>query len=62
MRKLEELQRVVLETREDGTQITRLPNTEEIMGKINEIVRYCNQLDKDKQGKPIMPAGTIYRG
>lgn len=61
MPKLKELQRVILETREDGTQVSRLPNTEEIMDKINEMVRYCNQLNEDKQSKPIMPVGPVHR-
>lgn len=61
MKKLKEIERVVVENREDGTQVSRLPNTEEVMEKINEIVKYCNQLNEDKQSKPIMPVGLVHR-
>lgn len=54
---MEELKRIVVEDREDGTQVTRLPNNEEMMNKINEIIRYTKKLEKNKQNKPIMPAG-----
>ncbi|MDZ5480427.1 hypothetical protein ACQKN7_28575 [Bacillus cereus] len=60
---MEELKRIVVEDREDGTQITRLPNNEEMMEKINELIRYTKQLDKNKQSKQIKSAGTVtHRG
>ncbi|OOR30253.1 hypothetical protein [Bacillus cereus] len=62
---MEELKRIIVEDKEDGTQISRLPNNEEMMNKINELIRYTKQLDKNKQIKqikqikPIKPVGTI---
>ncbi len=50
---MEELKRIVVEDKEDGTQVSRLPNNEEIMNKINELIRYVNWLDKEKQSKPL---------
>ncbi|WP_231040450.1 hypothetical protein [Bacillus velezensis] len=50
---IKKLTRVIVETKEDGTQITRLPNSQEIMNKINEIIDFCNRLDKEKQSKPV---------
>ncbi|MEC2867088.1 hypothetical protein [Bacillus thuringiensis] len=59
MSELKELERVVVENLGDGTQITRLPNAEEMMNKINELVRYTNRLEQNKQSKPIKPVGTV---
>ncbi|PEL97689.1 hypothetical protein CN604_18675 [Bacillus wiedmannii] len=56
---MEELKRIVVEGREDGTQISRLPNNEEIMNKINELIRYTKRLDKNKQSKTIKGVGTV---
>jgi len=61
---MEELKRIVVEDRGDGTQVTRLPNNEEMMNKINEIIRYTKRLEKNKQNKqnkPILPAGKVIR-
>ncbi|ANN35306.1 hypothetical protein A9498_04020 [Bacillus thuringiensis serovar coreanensis] len=56
---MKELQRVVIENLENGTQVTRLPNAEEMMNKINELVRYTKRLEQNKQSKPIQPVGTV---
>ncbi|MGV4321249.1 hypothetical protein [Bacillus mojavensis] len=50
---IRKLTRVIVETSEDGTQTTRLPNNQEIMNKINEIVDFCNRLEREKQDKPV---------
>lgn len=42
------LERVVVETREDGTQVTRLPNNKEVIDKINEIIDIVDQVEKEK--------------
>ncbi|MGG0308309.1 hypothetical protein ABEY43_07155 [Priestia megaterium] len=36
------LNRIITNTEEDGTQISRLPNNQEVMDKINEIVKIVN--------------------
>lgn len=59
---MEELKRIVMEDREDGTQITRRPNNEEMMDKINELIRYTKRLDKNKQSKAIKGVGTVTVG
>ncbi|MEC2645574.1 hypothetical protein [Bacillus thuringiensis] len=56
---MEELKRIIIEDKEDGTQVSRLPNNEEMMNKINELIRYTEQLDKNKQSEPIEPVGTV---
>ncbi|MED2185385.1 hypothetical protein [Bacillus wiedmannii] len=56
---MEELKRIIVEDKEDGTQVSRLPNNEEMMNKINELIRYTKRLDKNKQSKPIKPVGTV---
>lgn len=56
---MEELKRIIVEDKEDGTQISRLPNNEEIMNKINELIRYTKRLDKNKQSKTIKGVGTV---
>ncbi|MEC1744141.1 hypothetical protein [Schinkia azotoformans] len=43
--RIKPLERVIIENREDGTQVSRLPNTEEMMGKINRIIEVVNELD-----------------
>ncbi|WP_243523690.1 hypothetical protein [Bacillus pseudomycoides] len=50
---MEVLKRIVVEDKEDGTQVSGLPNNEEIINKINELIRYVNWLDKEKQSKPL---------
>ncbi|AVM26155.1 hypothetical protein FZC68_10485 [Bacillus pumilus] len=47
------LKRVPVEKAEDGIEISRLPNNEEIIDKVNEIVRFVNTLEKKKADKPI---------
>lgn len=56
------LKRVITENNLDGTQVSRLPNNEEIMNKINEMVRFLNSLPKectchpdDGEYNPFMP-------
>lgn len=49
LRKLER----VLEDYKDDMKISRLPNTEEIMNKINEVIEYVNHIEKAKADKPI---------
>lgn len=62
MNQIAELTRIIIENREDGTQVTRLPNNEEMMNKINEIVRQVNQLTRTRPIPPIRPAsGTLTR-
>ncbi|WP_426940719.1 hypothetical protein ACQCPO_30675 (plasmid) [Bacillus mycoides] len=56
---MEELKRIVVEDKEDGTQMSRLPNNEEIMNKINELIRYTKRLDKNKHSKTIKGLGTV---
>lgn len=56
---MEELKRIIVEDKEDGTQTSRLPNNEEIMNKINELIRYTKRLDKNKQSKTIKGVGTV---
>ncbi|MFE4764405.1 hypothetical protein [Bacillus mycoides] len=56
---MEELRRIIVEDKEDGTQLSRLPNNEEMMNKINELIRYTKRLDKDKQSKTIKGVGTV---
>lgn len=56
---MEELKRIIVEDKEDGTQVSRLPNNEEMMNKINELIRYTKRLDKNKQSKTIKPVGTV---
>jgi len=50
---LNELKRIIMNTDKEGIQISRLPNNEEMMNKINEIVRYVNQLENKKVNKSI---------
>lgn len=56
---MEELKRIIVEDREDGTQISRLPNNEEIMNKINELIKYTKRIDKNKQSETIKGVGTV---
>lgn len=39
------LERVIIDTDKDGIQISRLPNNEEIINKINEMVDFLNALE-----------------
>jgi len=56
---MEELKRIIVEDKEDGTQISRLPNNEEIMNKINELIKYTKRIDKNKQSETIKGVGTV---
>jgi len=58
---IKELERIIVENREDGTQVTRLPNQAEMMQKINEIVRQVNYLTRTKPSEPIRGVGTRKR-
>jgi len=49
---LNQLQRIIESTSTDGIQISRLPNAQEMMDKINEIVRFVNQLELQKANEP----------
>lgn len=40
---IKHLQRIIIESKEDGTQISRLPSNEEMMNKINEIINHVNK-------------------
>ncbi|EML6324910.1 hypothetical protein [Bacillus cereus] len=40
---IEPLRRVIIENNADGTQVTRLPNHEEVVKKVNEIIIYLNK-------------------
>lgn len=50
---LKEIKRTIVATEQDGTQVTIPPSNTEIMNKINEIVRYVNRMEKEKQNKPM---------
>lgn len=58
---IKELKRIIVEEREDGTQVTRLPNNAEMMNKINEIVREVNKLTLAQPIAPIKPASSSPR-
>ena len=45
MGKIKLLERIIIESNNDGTQISRLPNNEEMMYKINEIINVVNRLN-----------------
>ncbi|PFS71214.1 hypothetical protein COK56_29755 [Bacillus cereus] len=49
--KIKPLERIVVETDNNGSQITRLPNNEEMVDKINEIIRVVNELDAFKSNQ-----------
>ncbi|MCU4999514.1 hypothetical protein OCD70_05400 [Bacillus tropicus] len=48
--KIKPLERIVVESDND-LQITRLPNNEEMVDKINEIIRVVNELDAFKSNQ-----------
>lgn len=48
--KIKPLERIVVESDND-VQITRLPNNEEMVDKINEIIRVVNELDAFKSNE-----------
>ncbi|MCY8549389.1 hypothetical protein MOD25_05665 [Bacillus haynesii] len=41
---LEPLKRIIVNEDEEGTQTARLPNNQEMMNKINEIIEYVNMI------------------
>jgi len=41
---IELLKRIIVNEDEKGTQIARLPNNQEMMNKINEIIEYVNMI------------------
>lgn len=43
LNKLKPLQRIIVSNDEDGTQVSRLPNNQEMMNKINEIINHINK-------------------
>lgn len=58
---IKELKRIIVQNNADGTQLTRLPNQEEMMNKINEIVREVNKLTMAQPIAPIKPASSSPR-
>ena len=53
MIQIKQLTRVIIESTEDGLQTSRLPNNEEVMNKINEIVRYINYIEQKKISREL---------
>jgi hypothetical protein len=45
---INELRRIIVRTDWDGTQVSKLPDNETMMNKINEIIRYINK-EEDKK-------------
>lgn len=58
---IKELERIVIETKDDGTQTTRLPNNEEMMSKINDIIKQVNYLTRTRPSEPLRGVGTRLR-
>lgn len=46
---IQPLKRLIIDNSDDGLQVTRLPNNEEMMFKINEIIAFVNKLEKEQQ-------------
>ena len=42
---IEPLKRVIVNEDENGTQTTRLPNNQEMMDKINELIKHVGNMD-----------------
>ncbi|UGO50970.1 toxin [Bacillus phage vB_BanS_Nate] len=57
---IQELERVIVESNDNGLQTTRLPSNAEMMDKINEIVRQVNYLTNNTPLEPIKPVGKRY--
>lgn len=55
---LNELKRIVVSNYQDGTQVSRLPDNEEMMNKINEIIRFINLLEEEYDGDSYTDFGT----
>lgn len=41
---IEPLKRIIVNEDEEGIQTTRLPNNQEMMNKINEVIKYVNMI------------------
>jgi hypothetical protein len=54
---INELERIIVQYGEDGTQISKLPSNEDMFNKINEIIRYIN---KEEIKKPLFGSRTSY--
>lgn len=46
--RIKPLQRIVIGNEDNGNQTSRLPNQEEMMDKINQIITVVNELDSHK--------------
>lgn len=63
---IQKLERVIVQTTPDGVQTTRLPNNEEIMHKLNEVIEAINVLSQDnvsnreELGKVVVDIGHIF--
>lgn len=51
--RIKRLERVLVESHEDGTQLSKLPSQQEMMEKINQIIEVVNELD-DFKNNPIV--------
>lgn len=57
---IKELERIVFSVGKDSEiQISRFPNNQEIMDKLNEVIACLNRLEKETVKKPIKGRGTI---
>jgi hypothetical protein len=45
---INELHRIIVETDKVGTQVSKLPSNEDMMNKINKIIRYINKEENEK--------------
>lgn len=70
MTKIKKLERVVEAIYENGSQLSRLPNSEEMMFKINEIIVEVNEMKAIQEknepnpfapSKPITPSRWVNR-
>ncbi|MEX3713398.1 hypothetical protein ABFV99_13420 [Cytobacillus horneckiae] len=58
---IQPLERIVVKNTKDGFQTTKLPSNEDMMNKINEIVRLVNHLEQNdfkrsfKDEEPFKP-------
>lgn len=50
------LKRTIVENFDDGTQVSKLPDNQEIVNKINEIIKYINNNEKLKENEFIKNA------
>lgn len=57
---INKLTRIIQESYPDGTQVSRLPNNEEIINKINEIITYLNSEENEKhEVNPFAPRKSL---